>query len=566
MKKIFNLIIPGILLLSGVISLFSLSGCKRDALVYSTTGDVNMYSYLNGRPEEFSMFQEIVEKAGYASFLDTYGAYTLFASNNAGVTAYLQAQGKTSVDQIDEATAKNIVAVSLVANDTIASNRFTDGKMRSPTTAGQYLITGVKSVNSTSTITINKQANLVRSNVRVGNGIIHVIDDVLIPAPYTIAQVIASNPEYSIFRAALHLTGFYDTLNVIPASNLRADRKYLTLIAQKDEVFHAAGIADSAALRAKLSTKGAPRDHTDSLWLFVAHRIWSELSYVSDIASSTLHRTLAPDQQTTSAIKGTTVLLNYDFINGIQEPGQELLRPISDITARNGVVHSVATHYKILIRPAAPVYFDVAMQPEIMRTPGLYKVPGKSQDFREGQLANALILGRNNAYFGYRTDSQNPVNYYFNNDWMQGGIRFRTGTNALNAIEFTTPIITAGRYKIWVDYKRSHNQTVIASFDGEVLPNIFNPGDALLATETEAQAEARGYKSYSESPNPDGNGHVGRLLGTVNIKTTGPHKIRLTATACSGCAVQLWLDAFEFRPVDMNQLRPKLGRDGSLIP
>lgn len=567
MEKIINKFSVSILLASVLMGLF-ISSCKRGELVYTTTDVKNIYSHVS-ETEDFSMFRQIIDKAGYASFLNTYGTYTMFVTNNAGVSAYLTSKGLSGVDQIDEILAKKIIAISLISGDTITTNLFTDGKVRSPTTAGQYLITGVTPGTSGSLITINKQANLVKGNVRVGNGIIHIVDNLLVPAELTIAQTIAANPEYSIFRAALYATGFYDSLNVVPADNQNASRKYLTLIAQNNSVFQQIGITDSISLINRYSTKNDPKNHADSLWLFVANRIWPELSYVSDIAGSTLHTTLAPDQQTTSKLIGRQLRLNYDLIDGVQEEGQEILRPSSDVSATNGVIHSVDKSYTIIIRFPRPVYFDLADQPEIKRTPGLYKFPNRSFTFQRGTLSLVGLEGCNctSNFLEYKTDLQNPVNFYFNNDWVHFGTRFRTGGNALNtsAVNFTTPVIIAGVYKVWIDYKRENqNFPILAFFDGELLPNTFNVNDGFLTGETEAQALIRGFKSYSESPAADGNGHIGRLLGTVNVTKTGRHIFRIQSTACTGCAAQLnMLDAVEFRPIDMpSQIYPKLTRTG----
>lgn len=567
MEKIVKKISGGILLASVLMALF-VSSCKRGELVYSTTDVKNIYSYVS-LTEDFSMFRQIIDKAGYSSFLNTYGTYTMFVANNAGVSAYLSSKGLSGVDQIDENLAKKIVAISLISGDTITTNLFTDGKVRSPTTAGQYIITGVTPGSSGSLITINKQANLVQGNVRVGNGIIHVVDNLLVPAELTIAQTIATNPEYSIFRAALYATGFYDTLNVAPADNPNVSRKYITLIAQKNSVFEQIGITDSISLINKYSTENNPKDRTDSLWLFVANRIWPELSYASDIAGSTLHTTLAPDQQTTSKLIGRQLRLNYDLINGIQEEGQELLRAQSDVSAKNGVIHSVDKSYTIIIRFPRPVYFDLADQPEIKRTPGLYKFPSKSFAFLRGTLESVVLEGPNNGsnFLEYKSDLQNPVNFFFNNDWVHFGTRFRQGANALNtsAVNFTTPVIIAGVYKVWINYKRENqNFPILAFFNGELLPNTFNVNDGFLTDETEAQALIRGFKSYSESTAADGSGHIGRLLGTVNVTKTGRHIFRIQSTACTNCAAQLnMLDAVEFRPIDMpSQIYPKLTRSG----
>jgi len=568
---------------SCIILISCLSSCKQDHLTLTTTATVNMYDYMQ-QNSQFSLFKQIVDKAGFASFLNTYGAYTLFLPNNDGVNKYLKAQGKASVDAIDVATAKGLVAIALV-NDTLNSALFSDGKMRSPTTAGQYLITGATSLNGTTFITINKQANLLQANIIVGNGYIHVIDNVLIPAALTMAQTIEQNTKYTIFTAILKDTHFYDTLNVAVANNPVISRKYMTLIAESDSVFNAAGFASYAAVKARYSTKGDPTNHADSLWLFMGYHIWPELSYLSDISVILSHATLAPLEITTSQLVGQNVLINNDTFNGILEPGQQLYRPNSDISATNGVVHNALGNYTIKIRFPASVYFDVAAQPEIIRTPGLYRGSSKLANFGLGSLSLVAMTGQGSAGNGvaYNTDPfpivATSTDYYFNNDWLNANVRFRTGSNGLHTIEFTTPVIVRGTYKLWIDYKRNASGLpTLSYYDNVALPNTWNNADPLNGSETDAQALARGYKSYSDSPVTTTlanayNGHVGRLLGVVTVTTTDHHKVRFETTACSGCNPGVVWDVIEFRPyypsnpaLDADQVHPRLGRAGNLVP
>jgi len=578
MKTILNRIMPAMVIALGLITIV-VTGCKRENINYSTTSTVNMYSYLEQQTEDFSLFKQIIDKAGYSSFLNTYGNYTLFATNNAGVNAYLKANNKASVDAIDAATAKKIVSISLIA-DTINSSLFSDGKLRSPTTIGQYLITSVTNTGGVSSITINRQANLVKSNTRVGNGIIHTIDNILTPAPLTLAQMVEQNPNYSIFTEALKATGFYDTLNVPTASATNASRKYLTLIAQPNDVFKAAGIADFNALKAKYSKTGNPKNPQDSLFLFVAYRIFPELSYVSDIVAASSHPTLAPLEITTSEIIGQSVVLNNIVFNGVLEPGVEIDRTQSDNSASNGVLHAVKANYSIKVRRPTPVYFDVADQPEIRRVPGLYRVRGVPfKNFTYGQIADIdfpLAAASNTAGQNLTYTVQAAISsgdYFFGGDYLTCGQRFRTGPG-MNYIEFKTPLLVKGRYKVWVDYKKSNGQALIVTFDGQsVFANTFNQADNVSDFETDAQLESKGYKRYSEAPiaaagssNTNASGHASRLLGVINITTTDRHKIRFTATAGTGANHELKLDLIEFRPIDMpSQIFPRFARDGSLI-
>jgi uncharacterized surface protein with fasciclin (FAS1) repeats len=577
MKSLTNSIKQVMLMVaSGIILLACLSSCKREHINYNTTSTVNMYDYLAQNPAKFSLFKQIVDKAGYTSFLNTYGTYTLFAPTNDGVNAYLKAQGKANIDAIDAATAKGLVSIALIA-DTIGSQFFSDGKLRTPTTIGQYLITGSVTKNGIASTVINKQANLITANVLVGNGIVHIIDNVLMPATITLAKTIEQNSKYSIFTAALKATGFYDSINVASADNPDLKRKYLTVIGETDSVFKAAGIADYNALKAKYSTKGDPTNHADSLWLFVGYHIWSELSYLSDIAVLNSHATLAPLEITTSQLVGSSVLLNNDTFNGVLEPGQQLYRPNSDVSANNGVFHSSLANYTIKVRFPSPVYFDVCAQPEIIRTPGLYR-SGKSLPFVLGTLSNVYMEGQGGAGNGivYVSDvtpfAASNNNYYYNGDHLEANSRWRVGSNGLHVLEFTTPVIVKGTYKIWIDYKQNNAGTVSpVYFDGASLPNTWNNADALNGNETDAQAESRGYKSYSDAPvtttlNNAYYGFVGRFMGIVTIKTTDHHKIRMETTANSNGNPVLALDVIEFRPVNMDQVHPRLGRNGNLVP
>jgi uncharacterized surface protein with fasciclin (FAS1) repeats len=573
MKTILNRIMPAIWVATGILMVVGFNSCKRQNINYSTTSIVNIYTYLEQNADQFSMFKQIVDKAGYASFLNTYGTYTLFAANNAGVTAYLKTINKASVDNIDEAMAKSIVSVSLIA-DTINTQMFTDGKMRSPTTIGQFLTTGASNVNGVTSVTINRQANLVKGNVRIGNGIVHIIDNVLTPAPLTLAQMVEQNPQYSIFSQALKATGFYDSLNVKATSNTNLSRKYLTLIAQTNEVFAAAGIADYNALKAKYSTTGDPRNKSDSLYLFVAYRVFPELAYLSDIVASASHATLAPLEVTTSQLEGETVLLNNDFFNGKLEPGVALDRGKSDLPASNGVFHSAAANYKIKVRKPVPVYFEPTDQPEIRRTPGLFRGNNKNVPFTLGQLADVTWTGATtgeSSIVRYFTNAlpNGSGSWHYGNDYLECGQRFRTGSGGMNSIEFKTPLLVRGRYNIWVDYQVTTGQALSVTFDGQPTANIFNQSNDIANSESDAAALSRGFKRYTDKPvDPAASSsvnYVGRLLGVVNVTTTDRHVIRFTTTAPSSANHRLLLDIIEFRPIDMNsQVLPRFGRDGTL--
>lgn len=536
-----------------------LNSCQKQKITYTTTSDVNILGYIEQSPDKFSLFDQILIKTGYDGFLNTYGTYTCFVPTNAGVTTYLKSINKTTVADVDVNVLKGLVKLCLI-NDTIATQQFTDGKMRTASLSGQYLITGAASVNGVSLTTINKQANLVTGNVRLGNGIVHIIDNVLVPASLTLAKMVENDTRYSIFTQVLKATGFYDTLNVDAASATNPNRKFFTLIAQTDSVFNAAGFANYAAVAAKYSTKGNPKDHTDSLYLFAAYRIIPELDYLADIISASSHTTLAPLEVITDQLVGTTILLNNDTFNGVLEPGQPLDRPKSDNSATNGVLHSVTKNFKIKVRSPAPVYFDLGDQPETRKLTSIFRKAGKNNVFSLGQLANVTW---NAGTVTYTVEASTTANFYYWDDHMDLSA-LRTAAGTMNYVDYTTPTIIKGRYKVWVDWRSSSGGVNIqAQFDGAALVNIINFQENLASANSDALLLSQGYKRYSEAPATN-NKMVSKLVGIVDVPTTDRHHIKFVAIGNTSGAVTM--DMVEFRPIDMDQNYPQFKRDGTLIP
>ena len=556
---------PVMLVAFGTMLIIVIGSCKRQFITNTTTSTVNILEYLKQNADKYSLFTQIIEKAGYSSFLNAYGTNTIFAPTNDGVNAYLKKVNKATVNDIDEATAKNLVSFSLI-QDTIATTEFSDGKLRTPTMLAQYLITGVANVNGTSTITINRQANLLQGNIRVGNGIIHNVDNMLVPATLTLAQLVEQDPRLSIFSEALKATGFYDSLNVPALNQTSLNRKYLTLVAQTNETFAAAGISDFAALKSKYSKTGNPKSPQDSLYLFVAYRVLPQLSYVSDIASSTSLPTLAPLEITTAQLEGEKVLLNNDTFNGVLEPGVELDRTLSDNSANNGVLHLAKQNYAIKIRKPTPVYFDVCDQPEIKRIPGLYRRPNKNFEIFEGELADVSWVHKGTAGRSvfYVTSALVTNDWFYGGDYMRLGFRHRANNDGQSAQTFRTPLIVKGRYKVWIDYRQSSPNSVVVSVDGVTLPNLVRTDDIINNTDSDALLESRGLKRYSDAEKADNSRrHAGRLAGVINITTTDRHTVTLSTNGVGG-TTGFFLDVIEFRPIDMNQVLPRLGRDGTL--
>jgi hypothetical protein len=138
----------------------------------------------------------------------------------------------------------------------------------------------------------------------------------------------------------------------------------------------------------------------------------------------------------------------------------------------------------------------------------------------------------------------------------------------MNWVEFTTPLIIKGRYKVWMCWRSNGNYTgkgMQTWIDGVLLPRLFSFGDYNYGkTLTEAEVQAAGWKRYYVGASTAD--HMSsKLVGTIEITTTGRHKLKLITTEKSPNTQGCWLDMIHFIPENMDQYKPKFATDGSIV-
>lgn len=537
------------------------SSCKKAEIVTSTTTDVNLVSYMRQNADAYSEFLKIIDKAGTTDYLNAYGHYTLFAPDNNAIKLYLEAKGGT-IDKLTEEEAKNVVRFHLL-DDTLYTTSFTDGKLTVPTMYGQYLITGTH--NDASGVTrfqINRQALVTFPNVRTGNGILHKIDHVLMPSVKTLAQTITDNANYSIFKQALTETGYMDTLSTLKYVNDTTPR-WLTVMAESDAALKAAGINSYSQLKAKYSNTGHPDRDNDSLRMFVGYHIVTDLKYLADIVSAPSHATLTPQEVITSKLKGQAILLNDETFGGVYEPGVEIDRDKSDISATNGVLHELKGSIYIKVRKPVAVYFDVADQPELRAQTSVFRKNGKNTVLSFGSLKDVTWSATANN-LTYYCDATSSANYHYYFDYISLP-NLRTASGTVNWIEFKTPLLIKGKYKVWLCYRKTNytGASVQATFDGTAMQKVINCTEYINTTQTDQELEAAGWKRYSGAPKSNST-QCSRLLGTVDVLSTDRHSIRIIPIVDTRSEA-ISIDMIHFIPVDDVQFLPRFGRDGTLI-
>jgi uncharacterized surface protein with fasciclin (FAS1) repeats len=543
--------------ISALFTLISVISCKKPDLQLNTTEDVNVVGYLEKYPDSFSLFRQMLVRTDTRSFLNAYGSYTVFVPANSGVKAWLTTIGAASVDAVDVNILKEIVKFHIL-QDTVNTASFKDGKLPVPTMHGQFLVTGTSNSGGVTSYGVNRQAIATQLNIRVGNGIIHVINNVLTPAKKTIAEDLEANPDYSIFVQALKETGFYTLLNTVDPDTTK---RWKTLIAESNRALADSGITSYAALKTKYSKTGNPASPLDSLNLYIAYHIIDGVNYLGDIITAASHLTLQPQEVVTTKLINNEVVLNEDEFDGVVEKGILLIRSKSDNSATNGVWHDANAHFSSKVRVATAVYWDMSFT-EVQKMPAIYQKSSlafnkTSAEHKPIKEIDWEYKGANGLTYAYSTTSS-LSNFACRNDQLMIQLGAPSNNNRPTWIEFITPPIIKGRYKVWICYRNRNNISFNVKVDGQLMDRPVNMSTGYPGG-TDAELESLHWKRYTL-----GGSFAGRMVGIADIKTTERHVLRFEII--NGSNAENHFDMVHFIPIDQpNHWLPRFAPDGSKV-
>ena len=167
------------------------------------------------------------------STLSGSGSFTVFAPTNDAFVGLLAAIGQTSLDDIPESVLRDVLQYHVIAGASVKSNQLTAGPVA---TVGGENIT----VSLSGGIRLNGSVSVVTADVEATNGVVHVIDAVLVPPSITpiVGTIVAPaffNKNFTTLIAAVKAAS-PDILTAL----LSSDKK--TLFAPTNEAFAAAGI------------------------------------------------------------------------------------------------------------------------------------------------------------------------------------------------------------------------------------------------------------------------------------------------------------------------------------
>ena len=277
---------------------------------------------------------ELLEAAVLAAELDGYlsaeGPFTVFAPTDDAIGALVVALGITAEELLALETLGDILKYHVVAGEALSTS-LTDGQMIATLLGPDVTVT------ITDDGTFINDALVTFADIPADNGVVHVIDAVLLPpapVPTTIWDIVEGSEDHNYLEAALLQQGLDGALN---------DTTVLTLFAPTDAAFEAAAVAYGTDVDGLLA-----------------------LPYLTDIllyhvtGGAVMSTDLSDGQVVTMLNEGTTtVTIDMGvFINNAQVTDP-------DLTADNGVVHVLDA----LIQPATDGIQEAQISWTVMPNP-----------------------------------------------------------------------------------------------------------------------------------------------------------------------------------------------------
>lgn len=141
---------------------------------------------------------------GYTFFMPTDEAFEKYIDNHPIYNSF--------DDLLSDKPFINILMRYHLVNGLISSGNFPLGALPDSTTTGDYLTIGFLETVDSIIYLVNNDAPIVKADIELSNGLIHVIDKVLQPVYNSSYDWLKLNEGFSIFTEALEVTGLQDTL------------------------------------------------------------------------------------------------------------------------------------------------------------------------------------------------------------------------------------------------------------------------------------------------------------------------------------------------------------------
>jgi transforming growth factor-beta-induced protein len=284
--------------------------CSDDAKPVTPTQ--NIVALAQGNANLTTLVSALTRFPDLVTTLSGSGQYTVFAPSNQAFTNLLTAIGQTNLNDVPDAVLKKILQYHVVTTGAVKSTDLKAGNVN--TAANESIV-----VSTTGGIKLNTSVNVTTPDVSASNGVVHIVDAVLVnpsitPIVGTIVAPAYFNKNFTTLIAAVTAAS-PSTLTALLAPTPKK-----TLFAPTNDAFVAAGITTLPSA-------------TELDAILTYHVLGTE------VKAAGLPANTAPANSPITTLNGTFYLSNRGtagvFINGRTKVIQ------TDIAGSNGTVHVI---------------------------------------------------------------------------------------------------------------------------------------------------------------------------------------------------------------------------------
>ncbi|HQK37843.1 MAG TPA: fasciclin domain-containing protein [Bacteroidales bacterium] len=294
----------GLLLVSGVF----LSSCEKDNNDDNTPKS-NTITDVVVANKNFTTLKEALVKTGLDKTLMGSGEFTVFAPTNDAFNALFAKLGVSSISDLSSETLTPILLYHVLGTKAMSSSLQT-GYVSSLSAGkgGKYVSLKITVANG---VKVNSNVNVIQADIIASNGVVHVIDKVLLPP--TVADIASFDGSFTTLVSALDANNLVGTLSN-PSGTF-------TVFAPTDAAFSAFG--------------ALPND----LLPVLLYHVLGQIVYSDQISTGYVG--------TLSTYMENPISLYIDKSSGVKLNGAVNVT-IADIVGTNGVIHVID---KVLVPP-----------------------------------------------------------------------------------------------------------------------------------------------------------------------------------------------------------------------
>jgi transforming growth factor-beta-induced protein len=297
MKTRFNLV-PVLLLMS----VLFFSSCNNDDDM--TEMEEKNVVEVAASAGQFTILIEAAQKAGLAEYLSNTDGITVFAPTDAAFKSLLTDLGAKSLNDIPVADLTNILLYHVIGSKAMSTD-LKSGYFPTLSKSAGNSISMYISVEGG--VSINKNTKVTAADISAKNGVIHVVDKVILPP--SVVNIALDNSNFSILVQAVVKAGLVDALSA---------KGPFTVFAPTNAAF--------TALFAQLGISGVNDLTAEQLIPILTYHVVS-----GNVLSSALSNGQVP------TLSGKS--LNVNLSSGVKINDSEVVA--ANIQGSNGVVHVI---------------------------------------------------------------------------------------------------------------------------------------------------------------------------------------------------------------------------------